>query len=196
MLHDALTDQFGFKHLLWVYSGRRGIHCWVSDKEAMELTDDSRKAIVGWLEVVKGGKDMAKKVNVRLGAGKNGPGILPPSIQAALEPLATRFSTLILTDQNCFGSDEGYEDLLKLIPDGSVVNKLRNRWKSDPDRHSTDKWKDFKAEVKEYDKGSAQRVSLLYNIIAYCTQGRLATESAHSSYGRYHPAIYIPAHRC
>ena len=32
----------------------------------MRLTDDQRKAIMGWLEVIKGGKDMAKKVNVRM----------------------------------------------------------------------------------------------------------------------------------
>ena len=159
MLHGALTDQFGFKHLLWVYSGRRGIHLWISDKEAMELTDESRKAIVGWLEVIKGGKDVAKKVNVRLGAGKGGPGTLPPSIKVALDPLAARFLNLVLMDQNCFGSEKGYEDLLKLIPDRNVVNELRDKWESDPDRHSTDKWNDFKAEVKKFEKGSAQRVS-------------------------------------
>lgn len=41
----------------------------------MNLTDEQRKAIMGWLEVIKGGKEMAKKVNVRLG-GRSGEGPL------------------------------------------------------------------------------------------------------------------------
>jgi DNA primase small subunit len=60
-------ESFGFKHLLWVYSGRRGIHCWISDRHALALTDDQRRSLVQFLEVVKGGKEVAKKVNVRSG---------------------------------------------------------------------------------------------------------------------------------
>ena len=65
VLDNALRDQFGYNRILWVYSGRRGIHCWVSDEEAMNLTDEQRKSILGWLEVIKGGKEMIKKVNIR-----------------------------------------------------------------------------------------------------------------------------------
>ena len=41
----------------------------------LELTDDQRRALVGWLTVIQGGKEMHKKVNVRMGAKP-----LPPSI--------------------------------------------------------------------------------------------------------------------
>ncbi|KDQ53283.1 hypothetical protein JAAARDRAFT_61340 [Jaapia argillacea MUCL 33604] len=40
---------------------------WISDREAMELTDEQRKAIAGWIAVIRGGKDMRKRVNVRQG---------------------------------------------------------------------------------------------------------------------------------
>ena len=76
VLDEGIRDQFGYKFLLWVYSGRRGIHLWISDKEAMELTDDERRALVNWMTVIQGGKETLKKVNVRLGSKP-----LPPSIQ-------------------------------------------------------------------------------------------------------------------
>lgn len=171
VIHSAIQDQFGYTHLLWVYSGRRGIHLWISDKEAMELTDDERKAIVGWLNIF--GSTVGGKINVRVGSRA-----LPPALQyvtrglslclclttayrAALDHLANEFTPLILTDQNCFASQEGYEALLQLIPDRAVVEILRKKWSSDPDRPSEDKWSDLKAEIKKYDKGSSQRVSAM-----------------------------------
>ncbi|KAK8830568.1 hypothetical protein WA577_004298, partial [Blastocystis sp. JDR] len=48
-----LKERFGFKQLLFVFSGRRGVHIWVCDKRARQLTDAQRKAIVDYISFSK-----------------------------------------------------------------------------------------------------------------------------------------------
>lgn len=64
VVDGILRNDFGFNHLLWVYSGRRGIHCWVSDHACLSLNDDQRRAIVNYIDVIKGGAKQDKKVNL------------------------------------------------------------------------------------------------------------------------------------
>ena len=65
VLDVSLRDDFGFKHILWVYSGRRGAHAWVCDKKARLMDDQKRRAIAGYLEVIRGGAEGGKRVNVK-----------------------------------------------------------------------------------------------------------------------------------
>jgi DNA primase small subunit len=175
VIDQAIREQFGYQHLLWVYSGRRGIHLWISDKEAMELTDDQRKALVAWMTVIQGGKEASKRLNVRFGSRS-----LPPSLQcvvslsvyhftqrspyitfrAALDYLKTIFPELILVDQDCFASENGSESLLELVPDVGLVQDLREAWSQDPFCSSQEKWADLKDGIQKLcdKKGSAQRV--------------------------------------
>ncbi|OLY84296.1 DNA primase small subunit [Smittium mucronatum] len=77
---------------MYVYSGRRGVHIWVCDERARSLTDIGRKAIVGYMSVVKGGAQQGRKVN--LGEGRNHPHIdvlrLPSSWKKVLDLLQSK----------------------------------------------------------------------------------------------------------
>ena len=113
------AEQFGYAHILWVFSGRRGIHCWISDQAALALSDESRRALVEYLELVKGGAGSAKRVTTRF---KNGLGAMHPMLSEALGTLQGGFSDLVLEDQDCFRSTEGWNKLLALLPQDDGVD--------------------------------------------------------------------------
>lgn len=131
----ALREDFGFAHILWVYSGRRGAHAWICDKKARDLEDDKRKAIAGYLEVIKGGSSSGKKVNVKRP--------LHPHLARSLEILKPYFQHSILEDQDPFLSTAQSERLLSLLPDKPLADALRRKWDSSPNRPSTLKWADI-----------------------------------------------------
>lgn len=52
VLKYLLEEDFGFRYILPVFSGRRGVHLWVCDESARRMTDDERAALVGYLSVI------------------------------------------------------------------------------------------------------------------------------------------------
>ena len=46
------AEDFAFKHRMWIYSGRRGIHCWVADAIARQLNNVQRTAVIEYLSVL------------------------------------------------------------------------------------------------------------------------------------------------
>ena len=54
VINVILEEDFDFKNLLWVFSGRRGIHAWVCDEGAREMTNEMRSAVVQYCNLEKG----------------------------------------------------------------------------------------------------------------------------------------------
>jgi DNA primase small subunit len=51
VLTDILVEDFEFENVLWVFSGRRGIHAWVCDEAAREMTNEMRSAVVSYCNI-------------------------------------------------------------------------------------------------------------------------------------------------
>jgi predicted DNA primase small subunit len=52
-LDRTLREDFGYKDIEWVFSGRRGFHAWVKDKRAGHLTQQQRNSIINYLAVIR-----------------------------------------------------------------------------------------------------------------------------------------------
>lgn len=72
-----MQDDFGFEHILAVYSGRRGIHLWICDYDVRTSENDVRAALINYLNINVGNAEAAEIIK-----GTNQPAIkyLHPSI--------------------------------------------------------------------------------------------------------------------
>ncbi|XP_052396441.1 DNA primase small subunit [Carassius gibelio] len=109
ILDRALREDFGFHHLLWVYSGRRGVHCWVCDDAARKLSVAARSAVAEYLSLVKGGEEAVRKVVL------SDP--IHPFINHSLSVVERYFGQYAIVDQDILGSKESVDKVLALLPD-------------------------------------------------------------------------------
>jgi DNA primase small subunit len=86
VLDHGLREDFGFAHILWVYSGRRGIHCWVCDERARRLPNETRGAIAAYLAIYKGQEKGAPKLALAP------PAFNHPAVEAAYDTLLAHWN--------------------------------------------------------------------------------------------------------
>lgn len=171
VVETALRDDFGFEHILWVYSGRRGAHAWVCDTRARNLPDDRRRAIAGYLDVIRGGAQSGKRVNLKRP--------LHPHMSRSLEVLRPYFLQTTLVDQETFETPEQEQRLLSLLPDNNLNDALRRKWTSSPGRSSTNKWADIDALAEAGESKTLNTTSLKnskQDIVLEYTYPRLDSE--------------------
>ncbi|XP_068121268.1 DNA primase small subunit [Hyperolius riggenbachi] len=155
ILDRALTEDFGFKHRLWVYSGRRGVHCWVCDDAARKLSQAERTAVAEYLSVVKGGEETIKKIQL------SDP--IHPLISKSITVVERYFEQYALVGQDILENKQCWEKVLALVPEAVRENVQRDFQKA---RSSVERWSKLKRIVSslEMKKGAhtAEEIMLQY----------------------------------
>lgn len=94
ILNESLTEDFGFEHILWIYSGRRGIHLWICDKQVRSLNNYERKGIINYLTVNVSNESsgqLVKHMDKRP---------YHPRIKRSKDIVAKYFKDIIINEQN------------------------------------------------------------------------------------------------
>eukprot|EP00388_Colpodella_angusta_P018901 GDKJ01047186.1.p1 GENE.GDKJ01047186.1~~GDKJ01047186.1.p1 ORF type:complete len:432 (+),score=82.39 GDKJ01047186.1:69-1298(+) len=105
VLNRSLKEDFGFRNILWVYSGRRGIHCWVVDPRARGMPADARASVADYMHLLTGGEQNAKRLNLNPQQGATASKvavILHPVVEQAYQIIRSDFWEKILEQQNPF----------------------------------------------------------------------------------------------
>lgn len=156
ILEAFLREDFGFQNLLWVYSGRRGIHCWVADERARKLTSDARDAIANFINIFDGGHFKAKKVEMD---GLRG---VHPSIVRSVEIIDQHFEDLMINKQNFLDTKDQIETIANLCLDDDLKRDLRKSLNDPKLKTSAERWRTFVRYSQAFYQGTTQPKAKIY----------------------------------
>lgn len=118
ILDSAIREDFGWEHLLWVFSGRRGIHCWICDHEARHLDGLTRSAVAEYFQII-GHIQVEGKTTV--GRVKLHGNKMHHSIRRALHIIEDMFEEVILNEQNIFQGHKGIKKLCQMLREPEAI---------------------------------------------------------------------------
>ena len=52
VIDETLKEDFGFKNVLWVFTGGRGYHCWVTDTDTLKFSQKERLGIINYMQLI------------------------------------------------------------------------------------------------------------------------------------------------
>lgn len=136
-LDRSLREDFGFKHFMFVYSGRRGVHCWIADKAARRLTNEQRAAVADYMTVVAGGAGRC-----RAELGFRGADDLHPALEKACsvcQPYFRDDPNGVLLAQDILRQGPHLERILDGFP-AAERTKIEEYVKTHPQASSRDIW--------------------------------------------------------
>jgi predicted DNA primase small subunit len=137
---DHLLGQvFGFEHRLWVFSGGRGIHCWVADSSVRSLGNEARVAVAEFMHLYQGTREGSKahgKVDINA--------VQHPTLSKNSEVFKIcekYFVDVYIEGMGLLDTPEKWEKLLVLIDDGVAKKGLAAKLESWKElKNATEKW--------------------------------------------------------
>lgn len=147
ILDRGLREDFGFKHIFFVFSGRRGVHAWVCDERARKLTDEQRASIAQYFAIYKGNEKGIAKLSTGLEDH--------PSVAKAYDILLKAFEGSILQRQGLLEDPVHIESILSYLPSDAVCSEIKRRWAEKINHNDDDqdtslrRWHILSACVKE-----------------------------------------------
>ena len=60
MIDETMRQDFGMTNIIWLFSGRRGVHAWILDSVGFNLSRDQRQSVIDYLSVVRGDDEKSR----------------------------------------------------------------------------------------------------------------------------------------
>lgn len=142
----GLKEDFGFEHVYWFYSGRRGVHAWISDEAARMLSNEARSAVAHYFEVEC--ESAQNKEGLKLHAP------IHPMLARAYSILEPMFVDSIIPEkegQGLLANEENWMKVLNSLPSGGQIirTNLAEKWNNNSNESLTpsEKWEDLKRQI-------------------------------------------------
>lgn len=154
VMDQGLREDFGFRHIAWFYSGRRGVHCWVADEQARQLRNEGRSAVAEYFQITQNSENNKDAGNLTYP--------LHPMLQRSFNVLERMFIEDILPESGhgLLSSEKNWGNLLASLPSSAttVAKTLAESWTDEGEQSSTpeEKWEELKRHLQIFVHGVPQ----------------------------------------
>ena len=181
VLNEILINDFDFKHIFYVFSGRRGIHCWICDDIIKKFNVSQRTDIINYIAKYIGNQNN----NIKVDLTKNNKSyMIHEFYRRNYEICREYFIKCSIKEQNIFNNNNDINYLTDMIRDNGLKNEIKSMLLSNIGNNDymlqwntfNKTWDDYIGKyIKDFTQKKLLKLNKMEIIFAY-TYPRLDTE--------------------